>query len=222
MNERKTAKPRGLRRWWQFGLVFLFFLITLACVTAGSVGWLNDRLESQRKAVERITELGGGAYFDCQRTATGEWRDQLRPSAPAWAKGWLADDLFGRIVFVDLTLSGVQDEDLILLRGCPDVEVLDLDHTTIGDAGLYRLRALSRLQHLSLNGTAVRNSGLRELSVIKSLQQLDLEDTLIGDEGLAHLQDLKGLRRVLLRRTKVTTAGVAALQKALPDCEIVN
>jgi hypothetical protein len=215
------SRPRAPRRWSQFGLVFLFLVVTLACVAAGVVGWLNQRLESQRRAVESIVGLGGSAYFDCQRTETGEWQDGLRPAAPAWARGWLADDLFGRIVFVDLTLSAVKDDDLILLRGCPDVETLDLDHTSLGDGGVSRLKSLARLQSLSLNATAVTDAGVKELAGLQSLQQLDLEDTRVGDDGLAHLHGLKGLKLVLVRRTKATDAGIVALRKALPGCKIV-
>jgi internalin A len=50
----------------------------------------------------------------------------------------------------------------------------------------------------------------------------NLSDTKVTNAGLKQLAGLKALQTLNLSGTEVTDAGVAALQKALPDCKIID
>ncbi len=64
------------------------------------------------------------------------------------------------MVVVSLAGTAVADADLALFRDVPDVEVLDLSHTSVGDAGLDHLAGLEALEDLIVVDTRISKPAL--------------------------------------------------------------
>ncbi len=75
---------------------------------------------------------------------------------------------------------------------------------------------------MSYPGTQVTDSGLVHLKRFPKLKRLYLGNTQVTDAGLVNLKGLARLERLDLSGTRVTDAGVAELQKALPNCQILQ
>ena len=75
---------------------------------------------------------------------------------------------------------------------------------------------------IDISSSRITDAGLVHLKELKKLESLRLTDTKITDAGLVHLKGLTKLRYLNLSDTQVTNAGVANLQKALPNCEILD
>lgn len=98
------------------------------------------------------------------------------------------------------------DQELKIVDGLPDLEVLDLRGAPITDEALVHLENLPKLRELYLGG-----------SVITDVEQT-LFRTTITDAAIPHLAKLKTLRVLSLARTGVTDAGIAPLAE-LPNLE---
>jgi internalin A len=68
----------------------------------------------------------------------------------------------------------------------------------------------------------ITDAGLDNLKGLIQLRILHLEDTLITDARLDNLTGLTQLQMLFLAGTNVTGQGMAKLQRALPNCQIVN
>ena len=79
-----------------------------------------------------------------------------------------------------------------------EVDAVDLRDTQITDAGLIHLKGMTKLVNLHLDGTS------------------------ITDAGLVHLKELTNLKALYISETQVTDVGIAELQKALPNCTIID
>jgi len=126
---------------------------------------------------------------------------------------------------LELIGTGVTDDGLAHIKGLTKLESLDLGYAKVTDAGLAHLKELKELKHLTLSGSslakvAIKGEGLAHLKGLSKLEFLDLDFTELTDEGLAHLKDLKELKKLSLSSTKVTDTGVADLKKALPKTTI--
>ena len=136
----------------------------------------------------------------------------------------------GDPISLDLLDSPVIDGQLEHLSQLPGLEFVYLSGLTrITDAGLKHLRGLTSLKELDISGSTVSpgrrtitDAGLENLRNLRKLEKLNLDLTEVTDEGLRHLIPLTQLRVLSLKETHVTAAGVNRLQRALPDCEIVQ
>jgi len=111
---------------------------------------------------------------------------------------------------IELTGTGVTDDDLALLAPLPKLPQLHLDGTKISDRGLAHLKNVE-LSKVALGETQITDAGLKHLSGQTKLRTLNLAGTRIGDEGLAHLKAATGLKGINLQGTRVTDKGVAQL-----------
>jgi hypothetical protein len=136
----------------------------------------------------------------------------------------------GEPISLDLLDSPVVDGQLEHLSQLASLEFVYLSGLTrITDAGLKYLQELTSLKELDISGSAVSperrtitDAGLEYLRNLGNLEKLNLDRTEVTDEGLRHLILLTHLRVLSLKETHVTAAGVSRLQRALPDCEIVQ
>jgi hypothetical protein len=93
----------------------------------------------------------------------------------------------------------------------------------ISDQGMDEIAKITSLQILDLRATQITDTGLAKLKALSNLKELLLNNTAITDQGLVHLAEIKSLTLVNVFNCKgVTPKGMAALQKALPDCQVVN
>ncbi len=150
----------------------------------------------QAKAVAEIKKLGGNVTID-----------ENNPQTP--------------VISVDFELSKVTDADLVILKGLPQLQSLELEDTFVADAGLERLKGLAQLQRLGLRGTDITDAGLEHLKGLGRLADLDLGETKVADRGLEHLKGMVSLERLDLHSTEVTDAGLIYL-KGLPRLQSLH
>ena len=120
---------------------------------------------------------------------------------------------------LDLSLTGVTDDDLKYLQDLKSLRRLELHSTDISDAGLAHLRRLKKLELLRLGSTKVTDAGLTQLKSLTGLKTLMLGGN-ITDAGLEHLMQMRQLQSVSLGETKMTVAGAVKLRRALPDVNL--
>jgi hypothetical protein len=75
---------------------------------------------------------------------------------------------------------------------------------------------------VELDSSRVTDTDLAIVASLSGLEYLTLSSTEVTDAGLPHLYQLVHLQVVDLRRTRVTDAGVQDLQRALPECRILD
>jgi hypothetical protein len=87
---------------------------------------------------------------------------------------------------------------------------VSLDGTEAGDEDLIHLKGIPDLRRLDLEWTSVTDAGVKSLTEHKSLERLDLQETQVTDNGLQYVGQLKGLRILLLG----SIAGNSAIRDA--------
>lgn len=133
----------------------------------------------------------------------------------------LTRDAFQSVVTMDLSNTGVIDEDLENIGLFQDLKQLNLAGTRVSNTCLDYLVPFRQLEFLGLMGTQVDDEGVRTIVKLRHLRFLSLAGTAVSDAGLISLSRMRTLEAVNLRATRVTPDGVAALQAGLPNCRIV-
>jgi hypothetical protein len=103
----------------------------------------------------------------------------------------------------------------------PQLESLELRHSTIGDEGLVYVRGLRQLKSLNLNRATISSRGLQALVELTKLETLLLQGTAVDDSAAEHLARLKRLKALNLFGTRFTPQGVEQLRNLLPSVQIV-
>lgn len=224
---KRHAPPKG--RCFQFRLRTLFLLTTAIAV------WLSLEVNSarpQRIAEAMVLRLGGHVGY--QHEADG----YPEPRAPRWLRRCVGNDVFRRLIVINLQRTKVTDADLVKLKGLHDLKVLDLSGTQITDAGIAHLKGLTKdtqlllpstdgvtdrslenlselknLEWLLLNNTKVSDAGIKYVRKFSNLQRLDLTGTSITDESIENLRGMTQLKWVSLSSTAITDKGVKYLSK---------
>jgi hypothetical protein len=184
-----TDAPK--RRWYQFSLVTLMIVVTVAIVAFG--GWVQYRRQraqenrglvatsekATKTAMAALEEKGGWAYSFYEERRPQSWLEE-RFDDPGDA-----DDPTGvlMVTLVNLEFPWITDADLIHLKGLTDVRLLRLN-TNITDAGLEHLKGMTNLQLLDLRGS--------------NTQYVEVK----------------------FHSSSITDEGVKKLQQALPNCKI--
>ena len=208
-------------RWFRFSLRFLLLLVTATCVWLAVV---SNRARSQKRAVDRIQELGGGVAFDYQFDANMDWKKDPQLPAPAWLTDLIGEDFARSVVIVNLAeKSDPTNDDLSIVERLTDLKQLSLaNRKRITDDGLGHLTRLSEMEVLALNGTNVRGPGLQHVVHMQNLTGLTLDNTPLTDDGLQYIAELANLEWLFLSNTQITDEGlrhVAALRR-LEDLQI--
>ncbi len=210
------------RRWLQYSLRWPLLSASLLAILCGWFVMKVEQAAKQKAVVEEIENAGGLVWRDYQFEADGTFSTKdPQPPGPIWLRRLLGDDFFMNVTKLDLTQTEIADPGLEHLKALPRLQSLDLG-AEVTDAGLEHLKGLAQLHALGLRATKVTDAGLVHLKSLTRLQSLNLAATAVTDAGLAHLAALKQLQSLDLSDTKVTDAGVKGLQKALPNCRIVD
>jgi len=222
------------RRWGRFSLRAFLIVVTLVCI---SVGWQANRARRQGEAVLEVQRLGGVVKFGYQYDDQGSFQSDREPSAPAWLREALGEELFRDVVVLDLSYGGprkgenrITDERLSLIEGLPDLTTLELGRELgITDEGLIHLRGLKQLKTLYLYNTGVEGPGLRYLRRLTNLESITLHGTPLTDEGLSHLAALPQLKWLSLGATRISDDGIkhltnlrSLLEASLSDTDITD
>jgi hypothetical protein len=154
-----------------------------------------ERTDAEKKALERIRQLGGLAL-------------ELAQNDPRLEVSYLQ------------TEGKFSDEYLAPLKELKGLVHLNLRGQPVTDAQLTQLQNLTSLTELHLEKTKITDKGVEHLKGLVNLEYLNLYGTDVSDAGLVHLEGMKKLKNLYLWQTKVTDAGAAKLKKALPQADI--
>ena len=144
-----------------------------------AVGWLaveRDHAEKQRRAIEEITRLGGGVWYDFEIDASDNPIQGAKPPEPEWLRNLLGDDVFWNVT----TVAFIRPGDYL--------DVAARDGSSITDAGLVNLKGFTQLKELQLCSSQVTDAGLATLTDLSHLRWLDLSGPKITDAGLVHIK----------------------------------
>lgn len=208
-----SAPPSRKRRFVQFSLRSLAFLVVWAAVGLGIWRWLTR----EERAIAALERLGGVVEY--LEDASGPFRGvYVRGGDQALALLPRIREV--RIVFVEP--DGVTDAGLAPLAKLHALEDLSLHNCQIGDAGVAHLAGLDLIT-LGLDHTLVTDGALAHLTGMSRLEVLDLSGTSgIHDAGLAHVAVHKNLKTIDLDGTGVSDAGIKRLEAQLPDLKVEN
>lgn len=182
----------------------------------------DDQPTDQARALAEVKKLGGKYEVDAKAPGSPVIKVNLTRTKTDDKK--LATIVKGcpQLQALELEATNVTDAGLVHLEGLTRLKQLTLINTEIGDAGLAHLKKLTQLQRLDLSATKIRDAGLVHLKGLANLRELSLGLTKVTDKGLVHLHGLTQLRKLDLFLTKVTDAGARELRKALPRVEITR
>ncbi len=225
-----------LRRPIRFSLKLLLLIFSISCVW---LGYASNRARSQKRAVDRVIELGGHVGFDYQFDSNMNWRKDPKLPAPVWLIDVIGEDYARRPMVVnfddgsdptngDLSVlerftdlkqltfmnrKRITDDGLHHLSPLAKLEVLALNGTHVRDQGLQHIRHMQNLTGLSLDRTPITHHGLKYVGELKKLEWLNLNDTQVTDEGLRHIASLPHLETLQLRGTSITDEGIKQLSR---------
>jgi serine/threonine protein kinase/Leucine-rich repeat (LRR) protein len=122
---------------------------------------------------------------------------------------------------LSLARTRVTDDGLVHVRQLEGLWSLDLANTQISNEGLSHIERLTQLRDLNLTKTKVTDQGMARLAPLTELTKLYLSDTAIGDSGLKQLERLSGLKYLALNGTFVGDVGYDGFREQLPQVEIM-
>jgi hypothetical protein len=172
--------PAPKRRWYQFSLGTLLFVMTLLCVGPGGyVACEQGKSRQQKRAVETIRRIGSVDFDGSMQHRSAVTRVIL-------------DDSFSNVVWIGFNpakaKSRLSDSDLRDIQSFAELKYLGVAGCeTITDAGLGELSGLENLKYLYLDDTQVTDAGLVHLSGLKKLQFLSLYSTHVSSAGVDEL-----------------------------------
>lgn len=155
------------KRWLRYSLRTLLIVISISAV---SFAYVSNRVREQWALAMRVEQLGGKVTWG--RLQGDSW-------ISVFARERLPQGYVDDVVAIDLTGSGVTDEDLERFRKFTHLRLLYLDDTSITDAGLNNLEHFKELAILSVFGTQISNSRLDRLKEV--LPNLETTGPDVGD-----------------------------------------
>ncbi len=188
----------------KYGLTGLFCFVTGLCVIGG---WLANRAQARREALQLVESIGGNVIFDFHYDADG-FIDLERSPKEEWWNALLPDELSRGVVAINLEGCDMSHEDMEVIAGLSELRILNLKGTNVTAQSLVHLRACENLEILSLSKTLIGDEGIDSLVAIKNLQLLELSDTPVTDSGFARLAFSDTLNTIDIRRTAVTIRGL--------------
>ena len=132
---------------------------------------------------------------------------------------------------IDLTLTGsrVTDFDMHFVNGVlgnnreyREIYRLDVSGSLMADEGLRQVATTPGLTELDISGSRVTDVGLAHLKNATNLKVLSLKDTTITDAAVQFLETLQTLEQLDVSGTRLTLKGVKQLERALPECRVIN
>ncbi len=125
---------------------------------------------------------------------------------------------------LEVSFSGdtlIDNDQLNLLKKArKQIVRLDLSRSGVTDDQLKVVGQLPNLIHLFLQNTNISDAGLKSIANLEILEYLNLYATEVSDEGLAAIGQLKNLKDVYLWQTKASKEEILALQKKRPGVNI--
>ena len=215
------------RRFFRFSVRTFLSLFTVVAICLAVI---VNNANTQRKAVERVLELGGDIEYELAignvslelplrvlrrtRAFVAKTQTPQKPPGPAWMRRVLGHHYFFRVAYVSLPWSHdsvVTDADLEEISKLSTLRRLDVHSKKVTDAGLAHIARLQNLEVLDLSGTCIQGDGFRYLAGCSKLERLVLSGTSITDSSINHLRNLPVLKHVAFSSTDITDAGIQNL-----------
>jgi hypothetical protein len=209
--------PAPQRRRFQYSLRTLLLLVLLASLGMSWFAVKIHRARAQRAAVIAIKKLGGSVRYDYQMAlGATQW--------PQWLHHLFGDDIFGTVLYVDLSAPQITDDAIEALKGFPSprrlfqLNTLHLGSARFTDDAIARLQGVgSHIVDLSIDRTQITDVGLQRLKALPRLQLLTFDHTRITEAGLKHLDSLTNLGSLTIRNTPFTDGSLQRLQHVLSN-----
>ncbi len=170
-------------------------LLSTASIAAG-LGWYEETIWPQQRAVNEIVQAGGFVSYDVLP------KSNALNCIPRW--------------------RSVHGDDSHFWLDCRH-HVLTAFASDAGDPHelCRRLVELPKLHTLGLSGTRFNDEDLEPISTMAEMFDLDLGQTSVTDQGVQKLARLSKLELLELPST-ISGAALEQLQKALPQCTITR
>jgi hypothetical protein len=224
-----TTARMSWRGWSATVMIALVSTVTLAVVVTPHLRPVVRRIQAQYPVVRQVIDSWESAHVRSPESPRVRWDDFWVTGA--WAKSAplkeIAPELIAqcpRLKYLDLSSSGVGDDELAEIGVLTDLEELSLNHTHVSDPTLERLARLPRLRRLELADTSLTDAGLAHLSDAQQLRQLDLGNARISGDGLLHLAEIEELHELSLGGTDVQDEDLKYLAglKSLEELNLSN
>lgn len=112
------------------------------------------------------------------------------------------------IISLDLSTSGIVDDDLAALAGMTQLEYLYLENNSkITDVGIAHLAKCTKLRFMELTHTSVTGTGFAALAGCQELQTIDLSECPVTDETVVQIPRFMKLAHIYLAGTQITDTG---------------
>ncbi len=137
----------------------------------------------------------------------GQFVREARHNDWSWLKA-LPD-----LEYLEVTLWGACDEDVVALAECPAAKNLSLSGESLSDDAVKRLCDLSALQFLDLYGPQIHLHFANGRKLPPSLEALDLRSEGIDDASLVAIAGLPRIKRISISNCRVTDSGLETLAR---------
>ena len=186
--------PQRKRRWYQFSLLSLLVLTTVAAIGMGILVYQLKRYHEREAARTRVVDIVHA--YDGYVVESQEFTFGKKGLKGDLLKNFLNDlQWWDELRELHLEESGVTDQNMKQLGKLHSLEGLKLKDTRITDEGLRELTGLTNLTWINVENCAVTDAGLKHISKLPKLEYLETEGTQISPAGkqwikgiLPHLQ----------------------------------
>ena len=178
--------------------------------------WVANTVRTQRQAAASVQAAGGLIEYDYEQLLREE------PSAPAWLRRWLGNELFQNVTSVTFD-NPISADTLAVVAKFDRLEVLSLaDSSGICD-GFRQLQGLRHLTTLDVSGAGVTDDCLAAIARISSIQKLELYGVKATDEGFARLASLPALTDLdIVNCPNLSDSGAARMVEGMPRLQAMS
>lgn len=217
------------RGWISVVVVGAFGAVITAVAAAPHVRPVVQRIQAQYPVVRQVIDSWESADVRSLESPRIRWNDfwvtGVRAKSAPIRK--ITPELITqcpRLKLLDLSSTGVGDDELAEIAVLTGLEELNLNHTHVSDVTLERLARLPQLRQLELADTSITDAGLAHIGDAQQLRQLDLGNAPISGDGLLHLARIKELHELSLGGTDVQDEDLKLLarMKSLVELDLSN
>ena len=229
-----STKPKRKRRWLRYSLRSLLLVMLMLSVW---LGWMANRAAKQRRAVALVEELGGVAFYECQKPTTtgggmGGNQGSFAYIGPNRSGGGMGANVGGGAARRSRYPGGIPTSRSSVGEGSvanfnrqaaptplnePPPEDDDFLHKYVEHDWFHDV------VHVRLVGPEVTDEQLgKVVDGLPNIVRLTLRRCSITDAGLEHVASLERLESLSIAGTDVTADGIARLRSQRPTLTILH
>ena len=136
--------------------------------------------------------------------------------------GFLIHPIYRQSALLEVKYTGKGKPDLKLLQEIKKQVVwLDLSNTGLRNEDLNLVGQLENLFKLNLSKNDISNQGIMDLGVLKNLTEINLYETEVNTAALNHLMKLPKIQRIYLWETKLPPYYLDSIAKINPTISLI-